>query len=62
MYSLPGNEDPIRKKLYRSFTSTPDRSRAAREGAKELDAKLKSFTYRGEPLPDDARRCRRTSR
>jgi nicotinamidase-related amidase len=50
MYSLPGNEDPIRKKMYRSFTSRPtDEQR--REGAKELDAKLRSFTYRGEPLP-----------
>jgi hypothetical protein len=50
MYSLPGNEDPIRKKLYRSFTGRPTDGQR-REGAKELDAKLKSFTYRGEPLP-----------
>ena len=50
MYSLPGNEDPIRKKMYRSFTSKPTEEQR-REGAKELDAKLKSFTYRGEPLP-----------
>src|SRR5687768_11167626 len=50
MYSLPGNEDPIRKKLYRSFTGKPSASdRAA--GAKELEAKLTSFTYKGEPIP-----------
>ncbi len=30
MYSLPGSEDPIRHKLYRSFTHRPDDSRAQR--------------------------------
>lgn len=50
MFSLPGNEDPIRKKLYRSFTGTPDAA-TRREGAKELAAKLKGFSYRGEKLP-----------
>ena len=50
MYSLPGNEDPIRKKLYRSFTGKPSAAdRAA--GAKELEEKLKSFSYKGEPIP-----------
>jgi hypothetical protein len=50
MYSLPGNEDPIRKKLYRSFTGKPSAAdRAA--GAKELEVKLKSFSYKGEPIP-----------
>ena len=50
MYSLPGSEDSIRKKLYRSFTGTPTESdRAA--GAKELEAKLKSFKYEGESIP-----------
>src|SRR5687767_7261864 len=35
MYSLPGEEDPVRKKLYRSFTHRPtDEER--REGAREL--------------------------
>jgi outer membrane protein assembly factor BamB len=50
MYSLPGREDPIRKKLYRSIRGRPsdaDRS----EGAKELKEKLNSFSYRGQPLP-----------
>ena len=50
MHSLPGNEDPVRCKLYRSFTRTPSASERA-EGAKELAAKLNSFNYRGEPLP-----------
>lgn len=49
MYSLPGGEDPIRKKLYRSFRAKPsDADR--QQGAKELTAKLKSFEYKGEPL------------
>jgi len=50
MYSLPGDEDPIRRKLYRSFKQTPsDSDRKA--GARELREKLASFYYRGEPLP-----------
>src|SRR5438046_8399938 len=49
MYILPGDEDPIRKKMYRSFTSKPsDAGRA--EGAKELDAKLRNFSYKGQPI------------
>ncbi len=52
LYSLPGKPDPIRKKLYRSFTHTPDT--AEREaGSQELAAKLSSFEYRGEPLPTE---------
>ena len=51
MFSLPGKEDAIRKKVYRSFNGRPtDEERKA--GAKELDAKLKSFRYQGEPLPE----------
>lgn len=50
MYSLPGNEDPIRKKLYRSFTSTPSEAER-RQGAAELTAKLHGFTYQGQPVP-----------
>ena len=50
MYSLPGREDAIRKKLYRGFDSKP--TAAEREaGRLELTAKLKNFQYRGEPLP-----------
>ena len=50
MYSLPGNEDPIRKKMYRSFTSRPSEA-DRRQGAAELDAKLNGFIYRGENVP-----------
>jgi nicotinamidase-related amidase len=50
MFSLPGKEDPIRKKLYRSLRGAP--TAAEREqGNKELDAKLNGFSYSGEPLP-----------
>lgn len=50
MYSLPGHEDDIRRKLYRSVRIRP--SEADRErGRKELDTKLKSFPYEAQPLP-----------
>jgi outer membrane protein assembly factor BamB len=51
MYSLPGREDPIRKKLYRSIRGRPTEA-DRRDGAKELKEKLGSFSYRGEPLPE----------
>lgn len=50
LYSLPGSEDPIRKKLYRSFASKPTKEQRE-EGAKELKDKLGSFTYKGQALP-----------
>ena len=50
MYSLPGGEDAIRRKLYRSFSHSPNDAER-KDGAKELKEKLASFTYRGEPLP-----------
>src|SRR5262249_4256 len=50
MYSLPGREDPIRKKLYRSLRGTPTEAER-REGARELHEKLNSFADPGEPLP-----------
>jgi nicotinamidase-related amidase len=50
MYSLPGNEDPIRRKLYRSFTHRPSEAER-REGAAELATKLNSFSYKGECVP-----------
>ncbi len=50
MYSLPGSEDRIRKKLYRSFTHQPS-AEERRTGALELKAKLAAFAYTGEPLP-----------
>jgi nicotinamidase-related amidase len=50
-YSLPGREDPIRKKLYRSFRGHP--SAAERnQGVTELAAKLNGFRYRGGPVPE----------
>lgn len=50
VYSLPGTEDPIRKKLYRSVRGRPsDADRA--EGAVALKVKLANFRYEGEPLP-----------
>ena len=50
MYSLPGKEDAIRRKLYRSVNSTPTEQQRA-EGAQELAHKLKNFAYRGQALP-----------
>lgn len=51
MYSLTGDEDPIRKKLYRSIASRPTEEER-KEGSKELAKKLKSIPYRGNPLPE----------
>ena len=50
MYSLPGTRDPIRHKLYRSLVHTPT-AEQRRAGAVELTARLRSFDYRGKPLP-----------
>jgi nicotinamidase-related amidase len=50
MYSLPGDEDPIRKKLYRSFKAKPTKEQRA-QGARELKEKLNRFKYFGEPVP-----------
>jgi nicotinamidase-related amidase len=50
MYSLIGQKDPIRSKLYRSFDYTPTAAERA-AAAKELHEKLNTFDYRGEPLP-----------
>ena len=52
LYSLPGKEDAIRKQLYRSVRSTPSEQDRQR-GAVELAAKLKSFDYRGQPIPSE---------
>jgi hypothetical protein len=50
-YSLPGREDPLRKKLYRSVRGTPtDQARA--QAARELAARLAGFSYQGQPLPE----------
>ena len=52
MYSLPGGEDPIRKKLYRSFRGRPSEADRAK-GRKELATKLKSFSYKGQRIPSE---------
>jgi len=49
--SLPGGCDPIRKKLYRSFSHTPTQQERA-EGARELAEKLHGFNYTAQPVPD----------
>jgi len=51
MYSLPGSCDPIRKQVYRSIHSRPTEAQR-REGQKQLSAKLQSFSYRGQPVPE----------
>lgn len=48
-YSLPGSEDPIRKKVYRSIRTRPSEVDLA-EGQRELDARLRGFKYEGSPL------------
>jgi hypothetical protein len=61
MYSLPGDEDPIRRKLYRSFTRKPTEAERA-QGARELKDKLTSFNYKGQArhrLPPPVPRPRR---
>ena len=54
MYSLPGTEDPIRKKLYRSFRGQPDRRRSASRAERELKAKLAVLPLQGRAAPGDA--------
>lgn len=51
LFSLIGEPDPIRKKLYRSVDRRPT-AEERREGAKELAARLKTFKYEAGPLPD----------
>ncbi|MCH2201691.1 MAG: cysteine hydrolase [Fuerstiella sp.] len=50
MYSLPGEKDEIRGRLYRSITHTPS-AQDRRQGAAQLKDKLNSFKYTGESLP-----------
>ena len=50
-YSLPGDEDPIRRKLYRSIHSRPSEIDRA-GGARLLSEKLANFDYTGQPLDD----------
>ncbi len=50
MYSLPGPADPVRTKVYRSFTTTPTAAERA-AGEKNLRAALAAYPYKGQPLP-----------
>ncbi|MFM8934043.1 MAG: hypothetical protein ACKOS8_19435 [Gemmataceae bacterium] len=50
LFSLPGNEDPIRKKMYRSFRGKPT-PEERKEGARQLTEKLNTFNYHGKILP-----------
>jgi len=50
MYSIIGAKDPVRTKMYRTFDSNPTAAERA-AAARELDEKLNSFEYKGEPLP-----------
>jgi hypothetical protein len=50
-YSLPGKEDPIRKKLYRSYRTQPT-AEERMQGASGLAAALNAFPYRGESMPN----------
>jgi hypothetical protein len=50
MYSLPGPADPVRTKVYRSFTKTPTVEERA-VGEKELRKVLAAYSYKGQPLP-----------
>jgi len=52
MFSLPGKEDPIRKKLYRSFTSKPSEEER-KIGTRELKETLAAFDYRGQKLKEE---------
>jgi hypothetical protein len=51
LFSLIGDLDPVRKKLYRSTEHRPTEEER-KEGARELAAKLKGFKYEAGPLPD----------
>jgi hypothetical protein len=49
-YSLPGIEDAIRKKIYRSSRGQPG-EKEREQGRSELKAKLASFAYHGQSVP-----------
>lgn len=51
MFSLRGDRDPIRSKLYRSLFAAPD-AEARKQAQHDLKRKLEAFDYRGESLPE----------
>ncbi len=50
LYSLPGDADPIRQKIYRTVDHEPTKQERL-QGRKELEAKLRGFNYRAGGLP-----------
>lgn len=50
LYSLPGPADPVRTKVYRSFTKTPTAEERV-AGEAELRRVLAAYDYRGQTLP-----------
>ena len=52
LHSLPGKEDPIRAKIYRSLDLEIPSLEERSEGLKELSEKLKSFNYLAGSLPE----------
>jgi Isochorismatase family len=50
-YSLPGKEDPIRRKIYRSLRKQPS-DQERQQGERELKAKLADFAYQGQAIPN----------
>ena len=52
MFSLPGREDAIRKKLYRSIRGRPTEAER-RQGQQELTATLNRFSYRGQTVAQE---------
>ena len=51
MYSLPGKEDAVRKKLYRSVRGRPTKDETE-AGRRELHDVLNAFQYEGQPVPE----------
>ena len=51
MYSLPGRADPVRTKIYRSFSRVPNQEERE-AGEKELKKVLADFDYSGQPLTE----------
>jgi nicotinamidase-related amidase len=52
LFSLRSHEYPVHKKIYRSVRHNPSETERA-EGRREQAEILKSFAYRGEPLPKE---------
>lgn len=52
MYSLPGIEDPARRKMYRSFRGTPEPADIP-VGRRELAEQLTAFKYLASELPTE---------